>query len=60
MKIYTKTGDKGETGLYGGKRIRKDNARVVAYGDLDRTTAAIGFAGSSKEEVTCGEGGLEA
>ena len=54
MKIYTKSGDKGETGLYGGKRIRKDNARVVAYGDVDETNAAIGIARSYIEEGSSG------
>lgn len=44
MKIYTKTGDAGETGLFGGGRVRKDDARVHAYGEVDETNAAIGFA----------------
>ncbi len=42
VKIYTKTGDKGETSLLGGDRVRKDAIRVVAYGDVDETNAAIG------------------
>lgn len=42
MKIYTKTGDKGETGLMGGGRVPKDHVRVVAYGEVDETNAAIG------------------
>ena len=46
MKIYTKTGDDGETGLFGGRRVPKDNARVAAYGDVDELNAAIGFAAS--------------
>jgi cob(I)alamin adenosyltransferase len=46
MKIYTKTGDAGETGLFGGGRVPKDDPRVQAYGDVDETNAAIGFAGS--------------
>ena len=54
MKIYTKTGDKGETGLYGGKRVRKDNLRVVAYGDVDETNAAIGIARSYIQEGSSG------
>lgn len=44
MKIYTKTGDAGETGLFGGGRVPKDDPRVRAYGDVDETSAAIGFA----------------
>ncbi|MDG6997140.1 MAG: cob(I)yrinic acid a,c-diamide adenosyltransferase [Nitrososphaerota archaeon] len=54
MKIYTKTGDKGETSLYGGKRVRKDNARVEAYGDIDETNAAIGIARSYIHEGSSG------
>ena len=44
MKIYTKTGDSGETGLFGGGRVPKDNPRVGAYGDVDELNAAIGLA----------------
>jgi cob(I)alamin adenosyltransferase len=44
MKIYTKTGDDGTTGLYGGGRVRKDHARVEAYGAVDELNAAIGLA----------------
>ncbi len=54
MKIYTKTGDKGETGLYGGKRVRKDSLRVAAYGDIDETNAAIGIARSYIQEGSSG------
>jgi cob(I)alamin adenosyltransferase len=54
LKIYTKTGDKGETGLYGGKRVRKDNLRVMAYGDVDETNAAIGIARSYIQEGSSG------
>ena len=46
MKIYTKTGDEGETGLFGGGRVRKDDPRVQAYGDVDELNAAIGHAAS--------------
>lgn len=42
MKIYTKTGDKGTTGLYGGKRVAKHHERIMAYGDLDELNAHIG------------------
>ena len=44
MKIYTKTGDAGTTGLYGGERVRKDALRVKAYGTVDEANAAIGLA----------------
>lgn len=43
-KIYTKTGDDGTTGLVGGQRVRKDSARVEAYGDVDEANSAIGAA----------------
>ena len=46
MKIYTRTGDKGETGLFGGARVAKDDVRVEAYGTVDETNAAIGLAGA--------------
>lgn len=44
MKIYTKTGDGGETGLFGGGRIPKDSLRVAAYGEVDELNAALGLA----------------
>ena len=44
MKIYTKTGDKGETGLIGGKRISKGDPRIVAYGSVDELNSNIGIA----------------
>ena len=44
MKIYTKTGDSGETGLFGGGRVPKDHLRVRAYGEVDELNAALGFA----------------
>ena len=44
MKIYTKTGDAGSTGLFGGGRVPKDDARVEAYGDVDELNAVIGVA----------------
>jgi cob(I)alamin adenosyltransferase len=43
MKIYTKTGDDGETGLWGGQRVRKDALRVRAYGDVDELNATLGI-----------------
>ena len=51
MKIYTKTGDAGETGLWGGLRIAKDSARVQAYGTVDECNAAIGVARASGVEA---------
>jgi len=46
MKIYTKTGDAGHTGLFGGGRVEKDHPRVEAYGDVDELNAFIGLARS--------------
>lgn len=44
MKIYTKTGDQGQTGLFGGGRVAKCHVRVDAYGEVDELNAAIGLA----------------
>ena len=44
MKIYTKTGDKGETGLFAGGRVRKDDDRIEAYGTVDELNAMLGLA----------------
>jgi cob(I)alamin adenosyltransferase len=44
MKIYTKTGDDGTTGLFGGGRVRKDEARVEAYGTIDELNSIVGLA----------------
>ena len=70
MKIYTKTGDGGETSLFGGGRVAKDDARVEAYGAVDELNAALGLAralapGSEidgdlariQAELFCGGGG---
>ena len=46
MKIYTKTGDRGDTGLFGGGRVSKHHPRVEAYGEVDELNAAIGLARS--------------
>ncbi len=43
MKIYTKTGDKGLTGLIDGKRIPKSDIRIIAYGSIDELNSYIGF-----------------
>ena len=44
LKIYTKTGDDGTTGLQGNKRVLKSNPRIMAYGAVDEANAAIGIA----------------
>jgi cob(I)alamin adenosyltransferase len=49
MKIYTKTGDSGDTGLFGGGRVAKNHPRVEAYGDVDELNAAIGLARSIEQ-----------
>jgi len=43
VKIYTKTGDTGDTGLFGGGRVAKNHARVEAYGDVDELNATLGL-----------------
>jgi cob(I)alamin adenosyltransferase len=48
-KIYTRRGDDGSTGLFGGPRVRKDDLRVAAYGDVDELNSALGVA---REELT--------
>lgn len=42
MKIYTKTGDEGTTGLFGGKRVTKSSPRISAYGEVDELNAVLG------------------
>ncbi|HEY2379420.1 MAG TPA: cob(I)yrinic acid a,c-diamide adenosyltransferase [Gemmatimonadaceae bacterium] len=49
MRIYTRTGDSGDTGLFGGGRVAKSHPRVEAYGDVDELNAAIGFARSIEQ-----------
>ena len=46
MKIYTKQGDDGNTGIWGGNRIAKDDCRIDAYGTLDELSATLGMAAS--------------
>jgi cob(I)alamin adenosyltransferase len=50
VKIYTKTGDAGETGLFGGPRVKKSDPRVEAYGDVDELNAAIGVVRAQLED----------
>ncbi|MFQ5538326.1 MAG: cob(I)yrinic acid a,c-diamide adenosyltransferase [Gemmatimonadota bacterium] len=49
MKIYTRTGDRGETGLFGGGRVAKDHPRVEAYGAVDELNAVLGQAISESQ-----------
>lgn len=44
MKIYTRTGDAGSTGLFGGPRVSKDDDRIEAYGTVDELNATLGMA----------------
>jgi len=53
MKIYTKTGDKGETGLFGGARVSKASQRVAAYGDVDELNSVLGVVSAhTSDEAT--------
>lgn len=51
MKIYTKTGDKGETSLYGGTRVSKASSRVESYGNIDELNSFIGVAKCQIEDA---------
>jgi cob(I)alamin adenosyltransferase len=55
VKIYTKTGDAGETGLFDGTRVSKADPRVDAYGAVDETNAWLGFARASGLDPALGE-----
>ncbi|MGL4423290.1 MAG: cob(I)yrinic acid a,c-diamide adenosyltransferase [Gemmataceae bacterium] len=50
-RIYTKTGDEGQTGLGDGSRVRKDDIRVAAYGEVDELNATLGLLGIYAPEV---------
>ena len=54
-RIYTKRGDKGETSLVGGQRVRKDALRIEAYGTVDELNAQVGAARVSASECGLGE-----
>jgi len=49
-RVYTRTGDKGETSLVGGKRIPKDSPRIVAYGTVDELNAVLGLVRKANQE----------
>jgi len=51
VKIYTKTGDSGETGLFDGTRVAKSDARVDAYGEVDELNACLGLARAEIEDT---------
>ena len=55
MKIYTRTGDAGETGLFGGARVGKDDPRVEAYGTVDELNACIGVVRAAGVSSRTGE-----
>ncbi|PYR54959.1 MAG: cob(I)yrinic acid a,c-diamide adenosyltransferase, partial [Acidobacteria bacterium] len=50
MKIYTRTGDAGETGLFDGTRVPKSDPRVAAYGDVDELNAWLGLARTALQD----------
>src|SRR5262249_40694743 len=49
-RVYTRTGDKGDTGLVGGGRVPKDSPRIEAYGTVDELNAIVGLARTFNEE----------
>jgi cob(I)alamin adenosyltransferase len=49
-RVYTRTGDRGETGLVGGKRVPKDSPRIEAYGTIDELNSIVGLARVFNEE----------
>ena len=51
MKIYTKTGDEGTTGLFGGKRVSKSCPRIAAYGEVDELNAVLGVVIAHSEQT---------
>ncbi len=50
MKIYTKTGDKGDTSLFGGQRVPKDALRIEAYGTVDELNSVLGIVRADNKE----------
>jgi cob(I)alamin adenosyltransferase len=60
MKIYTRTGDKGQTGLIGGRRVAKSVPRVTAYGEVDELSAVLGTGIAALPEASAERPALEA
>jgi len=58
MKIYTKTGDQGQTSLYGGQRVEKDHLRIQSFGDVDELNAELGVVRASLAQVADSAAGL--
>jgi cob(I)alamin adenosyltransferase len=55
-RVYTRSGDKGETGLVGGKRVPKDSPRIEAYGTIDELNSIVGLARAfNDEKIDAGE-----
>lgn len=52
MPIYTKTGDKGQTSIFGGNRVSKSHPQVKAYGTIDELTSFIGLVAAKMQDVT--------
>lgn len=59
MKIYTRTGDNGTTGLFGGPRVSKDHARIEAYGTVDELNAFLGCIRCGLETASGESAGVE-
>lgn len=57
MKIYTRKGDGGQTGIWGGVRLAKDEARMEAIGSVDELNAAIGLAAAAVQQANCFDDG---
>ena len=55
MKIYTRTGDRGETGLFDGTRVPKSDARVDAYGEVDELNALVGLVRAGRPDADIDE-----
>jgi len=59
MKIYTKTGDKGTTALFGGKRVSKADLRIETYGTIDELNSYIGLVRDQEVNLPAGQAGAK-